>query len=78
MEIGFQRSSRSRCLLNQAVGLAGQFGLDLVGALVLLIAGWIVAGWTRRGVRRVVDRVPHLDETLKPVIASVARYGNRR
>ena len=37
-------------LLNQAVGLAGQFGLDLVGALVLLIAGWIVAGWTRRGV----------------------------
>ena len=62
-------------LLNQAVGLAGQFGLDLVGALVLLIAGWIVAGWTRRGVRRVVDRVPHLDETLKPVIASVARYG---
>ena len=62
-------------LLNQAVGLAGQFGLDLVGALVLLIAGWIVAGWARRGVRRVLDRVPHLDETLKPVIASVARYG---
>lgn len=62
-------------LLNQAVGFAGQFGLDLFGALVVLIAGWIVAGWARRGVRRVLDRVPHLDETLKPVIASVARYG---
>lgn len=62
-------------LLDQAVGFAGQFGLDLVGALVLLIAGWIVGGWARRGVRRVLDRVPHLDETLKPVIASVARYG---
>ena len=62
-------------LLDSAVGFAGQFGLDLFGALVLLIAGWIVAGWARRGVRRVLDRVPHLDETLKPVIASVARYG---
>ena len=62
-------------LLDSAVGFAVQFGLDLFGALVLLIAGWIVAGWARRGVRRVLDRVPHLDETLKPVIASVARYG---
>ena len=62
-------------LLDSAVGFAGQFGLDLFGALVLLIAGWIVAGWARRGVRRVLDRVPHLDETLKRVIASVARYG---
>ncbi len=62
-------------LLNQAVDLAVQFGLDLVGALVLLIGGWIVAGWARRSVLRVLDRAPRLDETLKPVIASVARYG---
>jgi small conductance mechanosensitive channel len=62
-------------LHNQAVGLAVQFGFDLVGALVLLIGGWIVAGWARRGVLRVLDRAPRLDETLKPVIASVARYG---
>ncbi len=62
-------------LLNQVVGLAVQYGLDLVGALVLLIGGWIVAGWARRGVLRVLDRAPRLEETLKPVIASVARYG---
>ncbi len=61
--------------LDQAVGLAVQYGLDLVGALVLLIGGWIVAGWARRGVLRVLDRAPRLEETLKPVIASVARYG---
>ena len=60
--------------LDQAVGLAVQYGLDLVGALVLLIGGWIVAGWARRGVLRMLDRAPGLDETLKPIIASVARY----
>ncbi len=61
--------------LDQVVGLAVQYGLDLVGALILLIGGWIVAGWARRVVLRVLDRAPRLEETLKPVIASVARYG---
>ena len=60
--------------LDQAVGLAVQYGLDLVGALVLLIGGWIVAGWARRGVLRGLDRALGLDDALKPVIASVARY----
>ncbi len=61
-------------LLDQIVGLAVQYGIDLVGALILLIAGWIAAGWARRGVLRVLDRAPRLEDTLKPVIASVARY----
>ena len=61
-------------LLDRVGGLAVQYGLDVVGALVLLIGGWIVAGWARRGVLRVLDRAPGLDETLKPIIASVARY----
>ncbi len=60
--------------LDQAVGLAVQYGLELVGALVLLIGGWIVAGWARRGVLRVLDRAPGLDESLKPIVASVTRY----
>ena len=61
--------------LDQVIGSAVQYGLDLVGALILLIGGWIVAGWARRGVLRVLDRAPRLEETLKPVIANVARYG---
>lgn len=58
----------------EVVDLAVQYGLDFVGALVLLIGGWIVAGWARRGARRALDRAPSLDETLKPLIANVARY----
>ena len=61
-------------LLNHAVDLAIQYGANLVGALIMLIGGWIVAGWVRRGVLRLLDRVRRVDETLKPVIASVARY----
>ena len=61
-------------LFNQVVDLAVQYGLNLVGALVMLIGGWIVAGWVRRGVLRLLDRAPGVEGTLKPVIASVARY----
>ncbi len=61
-------------LLNQAVDLAIDYGLDVVGALVILIGGWAVAGWAQRKLLRVLDRTPRVDQTLRPVIASVVRY----
>ncbi len=61
--------------LNQAIDLAVDYGLDVLGALAILIVGLIVAGWARRGALRALNRVPRVDETLKPVIASIVRYG---
>lgn len=54
--------------------LAILYGLDLLGAVVLLVAGWFVAGWARRAVKRMLDRTPQVDATLTPFIASVVRY----
>jgi small conductance mechanosensitive channel len=61
-------------LLNQAIDLGVEYGLDLLGALAILIAGIFVAGWARRSVLRVLNRAPRVDETLKPVLASIVRY----
>ena len=61
-------------VLNQAVDLAIAYGLDVVGALVILIGGWTLAGWARRKLLGVLDRTPRVDQTLRPVIASVVRY----
>jgi len=47
---------------------------DLVAAVLILIAGWILAGWAARWTRRGLDRLHHFDETLKPLLASVIRY----
>ncbi len=61
--------------LGQAVDLAVQYGLDLLGAVVILLGGWVVAGWARSRVRSMLSRVPRLDDdTLKPIIASIVRY----
>ena len=62
-------------LLAVAGDLVVQYGFDLVGAAVMLIAGWTLAGWAQRSMLRVLGRVPKIDDTLKPFIASVVRYG---
>jgi len=61
--------------LDQVVDLGIDYGLDVLGALAILIVGSMVAGWARRRVLRVLNRAPRVDETLKPVIASIVRYG---
>lgn len=54
--------------------LALVYALDIVGAVILLIAGWLVAGWVRRGLMRLMDRSRRVDPTLKPLLAGIAHY----
>jgi len=45
----------------------------LVGVLLLLVAGWIVAGWTRRATLKATER-GGLDPTLRLFFSNMARY----
>ena len=49
-------------------------GMNMMGALLILIAGWIIARWIQRRLRRSKFGTGHIDPTLRPVIASVAFY----
>ena len=48
---------------------------SLLGAIVLLVVGWWIAGRADRGIRRLLARQTHIDVTLSGVIASLVRYG---
>ena len=61
-------------LLDQALDLGVDYGLDVLGALFILVGGWMLAGWVRRKLLRLLTRTPHIDQTLHPVIANVVRY----
>ena len=50
------------------------YALDAVGALVILLVGWWIAGRAQYLVRRGLDRVPRIDDTLKPFLSSSVRY----
>ncbi len=65
---------QTRELIESTFAVGIEYGINIVGAIVLLIIGWTIAGWGRRGVRHALDRVPHMDETLKPFLARIVWY----
>jgi small conductance mechanosensitive channel len=46
----------------------------LVTTFVLLAAGFLFSGWVARNIRIVLARTGHVDVTIQPVIAAIARY----
>ena len=53
--------------------LASMVG-SVVAAIVILILGWVVAGWAQRRVRGIGERYDHLDVTLFDFLGSLLRY----
>jgi|GEM_PF-95952 len=48
-------------------------GIRIVVGIIILCIGWILATWAKRGLEAGLARLP-IDLTLKPLIASLARY----
>ena len=66
--------NQTRELVENVIAIGVEYGVDIAGAIVLLVVGWTVAGWIRRVIRRTLDSASVLDETLKPLIANLVRY----
>ncbi|MEP2533000.1 mechanosensitive ion channel domain-containing protein [Shimia sp.] len=60
-------------IINQLENL-GPLALASGKAAIVLILGWIVAGWVGRFVRRRVNAMPEIDQTLGNFAASVVRW----
>jgi len=61
-------------ITEEAEVLLTAYGQHVVGAIVILVIGWMIAGWAGRTVRKATDRASWMDDTLKPLAAEVARY----
>jgi small conductance mechanosensitive channel len=59
--------------LNSALGLLSTWGLQVVGAIVVLILGRWIARMIRRGVVRALERAK-TDESLVPFVSGIAYY----
>lgn len=55
------------------VPLITEYGLQIVGAVLTLIVGWMIAGWIKGATIRGLKRVPNMDDTLVPFLATVVR-----
>jgi small conductance mechanosensitive channel len=60
--------------ISQLIAWAAIAVPNLVGALLLLIVGWWIAGRTARAITRLLARQTRIDATLRGITASLARY----
>jgi small conductance mechanosensitive channel len=59
--------------LNQAIEIISTWGINVIGALVILIIGFMVAGWLSRLTASTLGRTK-IDETLRHFLSSLVRY----
>jgi len=50
-----------------------EHGLSVIGAVLLLIAGWMFAGWAKRKVVKRFSASSNIDDTLVPIIGQTTR-----
>jgi small conductance mechanosensitive channel len=60
--------------ITQIIPIISAWGLNVLGALTILVAGFVAAGWAARMTSRALARSRRVDETLRYFLASVVRY----
>jgi len=63
-----------QAVVDQITEIITIYGVDVVGALAILIIGWMAAGWVRGMVDRGLGKVPNMDSTLRPFLANLVRW----
>ncbi len=66
--------SQADKVVNTVVDIVTQYGMSVIGAVLVLIVGRIVAGWARKLVRKAAARAD-LDQAIVSFLGSLAYYG---
>ncbi|BFM38452.1 mechanosensitive ion channel domain-containing protein [Synechocystis sp. LKSZ1] len=51
------------------------YGQQIIHALIVIILGWMLSNWARRQTTKYLRRFQRIDNTLKPLLAELVRYG---
>ena len=60
--------------MKEGISLLTSYGLKVIGAILILMVGRILANWTRTRVAAWLGRSGKIDQTLQGFLASFARY----
>ncbi len=60
--------------LTKMIEHLADYGLEMVGAIAILLIGWWFSGRAHDLVLRALNRLPRVDDTLKPFLSSLVRY----
>src|SRR5438477_460317 len=60
--------------IEAAMEVVTTYGLRIVGAIVILVVGWTLAGMVQNAIRKAGTRTPRVDITIFTFLASLAKY----
>jgi len=60
--------------VKQGITLLTSYGLDIIGAIIILIVGRMVAGWAQSTTEKWLAQSGKVDETLRVFFAKLTRY----
>ena len=50
------------------------YGLDVVGAIIILIVGWIAAGWGQKALSKALEKTGRIDDMIRGFASNGLRY----
>ncbi len=59
---------------DQVIATVTGYGLDIVGAIAILVVGWIASKWVRSAVTKALGKSENIAPMLSSFFASLARY----
>lgn len=69
-----QISQQLQEIIDQVIGVVTTYGLNVLGAIAILILGWIAAGWAKTAVAKALNRIKMVDEMLSSFFSSMVKY----
>lgn len=69
-----QKVEEYKAAASEFMDLGLDYGVSLVSAIAILIAGFVIAGWASRAIKRRLDGIKTFDKTLIPILAQIMRY----
>jgi small conductance mechanosensitive channel len=60
--------------IEQLIPLVAVYGMNLLGAVVMLVAGWIAAKWLSGRTLNLLKKIPKFDLMLATFLSSLVRY----
>ncbi|SBV98902.1 Small-conductance mechanosensitive channel [uncultured Alphaproteobacteria bacterium] len=57
------------------IAMVTTYGLRMIGAVLLLVVGWIAASWISHAIWRNLGKFKRVDDMLRGFVASLVKYG---
>ena len=61
-------------IIDQVIAVVTTYGLDVFGAIAILIFGWMAAGWGKSATAKALGKIKSVDDMLTGFFSSMVKY----